>query len=90
MGQINNGVMVTDFYPTLPPFCCHLDMFKKNSIFHFLNNSKRLQAVICYAKIYYSLNLLGCLRPGKDKNHLRMRATFYVDTVKFEKFVAVY
>ena len=80
MGQIINGVMVTEIYPTLPPFCCHLDMFKKNSIFYFLNNSKRFQAVICYAKIYYSLNLLGCFRPGKAKNHFLVRANFYVDS----------
>ena len=90
MGQINSGVMVTDFDPMLPPLCCHLDMIIKiNSVFHFLNNSKRLQAVIRYVKIYYSLTLLGCLRPHKVKNHFGMRVISYVDGVKFEKFVAV-
>ena len=43
--------MVTEFYPTLPPICCHLDMFRKKNSIYFLNNSRRLQASICYVKI---------------------------------------
>ena len=54
-----NGVMVTAIYPTLPPICCHFDMFEhKNCLFLFLNNIRRLRAVICCVKLYYSLILL--------------------------------
>ena len=78
-------VMVAEFYPMLLPISCHLDMFpRKNLIFSFSNNSRRLQAVIRYVKIYYSLTVLGYFRPGKVKNHFRVRVNFYVDSEIWE------
>ena len=63
--------MVTKIYPTLPPICCYLNMFrKKNLLFSFLNNSKKLQAVTYYVKLYNFQTPLGYYGPGKVKNEL--------------------
>ena len=63
--------MVTEIYPTLPPNCCYLNMFtKKNSLFSFLNNSRKPQAATYYVKVYNFQTSLGCYGPSKVKNEL--------------------
>ena len=79
--------MVTEIYPTLPPICCHFDVFKNEiCLFSFLINIRRLQAVICCVKLYYSLTLLWYFRQSKVKKLFSPPAEFFSADQKWTHF----